>query len=127
MPTTGPMSRAGVSSAGGRNESNGIEPQEEVIRPRHGLNDRRIRLARRTEGTKKDGAGGNREQNDSRKNDVLPDRVRNEGHASCGQCVVFPQVGRAPHDAARHRPFVDSQLQHHQHVQAHEPDQQSRE
>ena len=41
------------------------------------------------------------------------------------QRLVFAFIGGSLYDAARHRPFVDSQLQHHQEMKANEPDQQS--
>ncbi len=105
-----------------------IEPQEEEIGRRRGLNDRRIRLAARTEGAEKDGAGGDRKKNDAGKHDVLPDGVGHEGLAvSVRQLVILLQIRRAPNDASRHGPFVDAEFQHQQHMQADEGDQRFRE
>ena len=42
------------------------------------------------------------------------------------QFVIFLHIRRAANDASRHRPFVDSELEHQQQMHADEGDQQSR-
>src|SRR5438445_10482099 len=106
---------------GGTNQENGrlgcwgqerqqsIQPQKEEVRARSCLDDRRIWLAARTEGTKMNRANGNRNQNEAGEQDVLPDSVRHERHTLLvRQLVILVHVGGAPNDASRHGPFIDS-------------------
>ena len=126
IATTGPMRSAGVSIEGGKSESKRVEPQEKVIGFRRGLDDGRIRAARGTERAEVHSAGGDRQKDERGEEQVLPDRVGNERSAVLlRQFVILACVGRAFHETARHRPFVDSELQHHQEMQTHEADQQS--
>ena len=104
----------------------GIEPEEEEVGTRHGLNDGRIRLAARAKGTEEEGAGHHGKQEDCRKDGVFPRGIGHEGNAGgFGQSRVIAVIIRLAHKTPRHRPFIDSQAQNHQQVQAHEGQQQS--
>ncbi len=60
------------------------------------------------------------------KNEILPDRARNEGDAvGVGELVVFLDVGVAANQPARHGPLVDAELEHHPDVQCGEGEQHS--
>src|SRR4029077_16326392 len=87
----------------------------------------RVRAAGRTERTEVHRARRDGQQNESRKEKILPHRIGNERRAILfGQFMVFAYVGRAFHNASRHGPFVDSKLYDHQEMKGHEADQHSR-
>ena len=105
----------------------GVQPEKKEIRARNRLDNCRIGLAGRSKGSKDDGAEGHRQQDATGKDQVLPDRVRHEGHTVLvSQFLVLLQVSLAPHQPAGHRPFIDPELEHHEQMQAHEPDQHPR-
>ncbi len=98
-----------------------VEPEENIIRPRRGLDDGGIGRAARSEGTEVDRAHGNREQDEAGEKQILGDCAGDKRHAFFArQVVIFPHVGRATDDSSRHRPVVDSQLQHQPQMQADE-------
>src|SRR5262249_6305791 len=79
------------------------------------------------EGEEEERAGAGGGEGGGREEDVLPDGVGEEGRAvGPRELVVLALVGRPPHHAARHRPLVDPELQHHQDVEGHEADQHPR-
>ena len=122
---TGPISSAGVSISGGRQREHRVEPEKEEIGARCGLNDRGIRPAGRAEGTEDGGDDGEREKDAAAEEQIFPDRAGNEGHAVfVRQLVILLHVGGVANDATGHGPFVDSQFQHHQQMQADERDEQ---
>ena len=87
-----------------------------------------IRLPAGTERAEGDGAGGDGEKNEAGKNQILSDRARHKRHAVfLRELVIFLQISRAANDASGHRPFVDSEFQHKQQMQADEGKQQIRE
>src|SRR5271170_7436543 len=103
-----------------------IQPQEEEVWTRSGLDNRGVGLAAGTEGPQVNCTEGDRKQYKTGKYDIFPDRARHERHAVfLYQLVVLLNVGGSAHDASRHGPFVDSQLQHHEQVDADESDQKS--
>src|SRR5438552_7395199 len=73
-----------------------VQPQEKEIRARNRLDNCRIGLAGRSKGSKDDGAEGYRQQDATGKDQVLPDRVRHEGHTVLvSQFLVLLQVSLA--------------------------------
>ena len=77
-------------------------------------------------GTEEESAGHHGKQDDCRKDSVFPRGIRHEGNAGgFGQSRVIAVIIRLAHKTPRHRPFIDSQAQNHQQVQAHEGQQQS--
>src|SRR5262249_25909817 len=105
----------------------GIEPQEKVIRLRHGLDNRRIRPACWTKWTEVEGASGDCQEDEPREEHIFPNGIGNEGFAiALRQFMVLAFIRRAFHEPSRHWPFVDSQRQHHQDMKGHESDQGSR-
>src|ERR1700730_16020822 len=98
-----------------------VEPQEEEIGFGGSLNDRRIRLTSRSVGSEHGCANCNRGEDRRGEEGVLPHSSRYEWPAILlRQFVVFRQVRRATNDAARHRPFVDAELDDHPHVKERE-------
>src|SRR5437879_546710 len=66
-------------------------------------------------------ADSDRKKNAAGEEDVLPHRVRHERHALLvSQFLIFLQVRGAADDASWHGPFVDSQFEHHEQVNANE-------
>ena len=122
----GPISKHRSFQRRRQQRQHGIEPQEKEIRTRRGLDDRRVGRAARTERAENGSARGNRQQNEAGEEDVLPHGSRHERHSLLmGQLVILLQIGCAAHDASGHRPFVDAELQHQEHVHGDERDQQA--
>src|SRR5262245_48349854 len=87
----------------------GIQPQEKVIRLRHGLDNRRIRPACRTKWAEVDGASGDCQEHEPREEHIFPHGVWNEGFAiALRQFMVLAFISRSFHEPSRHWPFVDS-------------------
>src|SRR6266852_9901304 len=103
----------------GQEREQSIQPQKEEVGTWGGLNDRRIRLAAWTKGTKMNRTNSNRNKNETGEENVLPYRLRHERHTLLvRESPIFLQIRGAPNDATRHGPFVDSQFQHHKQVHA---------
>src|SRR5262245_235514 len=111
----------------GKQRKYGVEPQEKVIRLRHGLDNRRIRPACRTKWAEVEGASGDCQEHEPREEHIFPHAIGKEGCAiALRQFMVLAFIRRSFHEPARHRPFVDSQRQHPQDMKGHEGDQGSR-
>jgi len=67
-----------VSRLTGQEGEQRIQPQKEKVRPRSSLDNRRIRPAARTKGTKIDRADSDRKKNETGEQYVLPHRARHE-------------------------------------------------
>src|ERR1700722_18185346 len=86
-----------------------IQPQKEEVRSRRRLNDSGIRLAARTEGTEISCARGDRKQDETREQDVLPNCIGHERHTLfVREVVILLQIGGSTNDASRHGPLVNS-------------------
>src|ERR1700693_4958496 len=82
---------------GRKEREQSIQPQEEKIGTRGGLNDRRIRLAAGTKGTKMNRANGNRNKNEPGEHNVFPHRLGHEWYALLmSEFVIFLHVRGAP-------------------------------
>src|SRR6266403_3282265 len=103
-----------------------VQPQKEVVWFRRRLDDRRVRAAGRTKRTEVQSACGHRQEDESGKEQIFPYRIRNKGRAifSC-ELMIFVLVRCALDETSWHRPFVNSELQHHQEMKADETDQHS--
>src|SRR5271168_704744 len=113
--------------AGRKIRQHRIQPKEEEIWLRGSLNDRWVRLASRSVGSEHCCANGNRGEDRCGEESVLPHSSRYEWPAILlRQFVVFRKVRSATNNAARHRPFVDAELDDHPHMKARERQQHSR-
>jgi len=85
-----------------------------------------IWAAGRTERTEVQSACGHCQENETGKEQIFPHRIRNKGRAifSC-ELMIFVFVRCSLDDTSWHRPFVNSELQHHQEMKTHETDQHS--
>ena len=96
-----------------------VDPEEREIGFRRGLDDGGIGLSGGTERAEEESTGDDGEHDGRRKDRVLPYGVRHKGHAVLlDQLVIFALVSGFPHQAARHRPLIDAETQHHPHMQA---------
>src|SRR6266403_3359769 len=103
-----------------------VQPQKEVVWFRRRLDDRRVRAAGRTERTEVQSACGYCQEDESGKEQIFPYRIRNKGRAifSC-ELMIFVLVRCALDETSWHRPFVNSELQHHREMKTNETDQHS--
>src|SRR6185369_17824044 len=102
-------------------------PKKEVIWPRNCLHDRWVWLAFRTKRPEKSRAKNQGKNDYTREHKIFAERVRYKRHPVLGrQIVILLEIRRALHDAAGHRPFVDSQLEDHEHMQADKGEQHAR-
>src|SRR5258708_23636232 len=103
-----------------------VQPQKEVVWFRRRLDDRRVRAAGRTERTEVQSACGHCQEDESGKEQIFPYCIRNKGRAifSC-ELMIFVLVRCALDETSWHRPFVNSELQHHQEMKTNETDQHS--
>src|SRR6266403_151604 len=103
-----------------------VQPQKEVVWFGRRLDNCGIWAAGRTERTEVQSAGGHCQEDESGKEQIFPYRIRNKGRAifSC-ELMIFVLVGCALDETSWHRPFVNSELQHHQEVKTNKTDQHS--
>src|SRR5690242_138059 len=103
-----------------------VQPQKEVVWFRRRLDDRRVRATGRTERTEVQSACGHCQEDESGKEQIFPYRIRNKGCTifSC-ELMIFVLVRCALDETSWHRPFVNSELQHHQEMKTNETDQHS--
>ena len=122
--TTGPIRQRRRLHLRRQECQQGVEPLEEEIRLGNGLHDRRIGLSAGTVGTEHRSAQASTlTMMNAAKIMSFHTAYRHEGHAVLlRHLFVLLNVGRAAHQAARHRPLVDAQLQHHQQVYGDESD-----
>src|SRR5258705_1105809 len=110
----------------GQEREESIKPQKEEVGMWRGLNNGRVWLAAWTKGAEIHRAHSDRQKDKTGEQYVLPHRIRHEWHTlQMRQLAIFLEIGVAPDNAARHWPFVDSQFQHHQQVNADKGNQQS--
>ena len=125
-----PARRAGRRLHPGRQQRGDREdPEEEEVRPRHGLDDRR-------DPARRPGRRARRPRRRRRRQHEQTRRTRGPSgtpSGTNGTPSFVDQPRRTPrrrsrlsHQPPRHRPLVDAELEHHQQVQADEPDQQAR-
>ena len=99
----------------------GIEPEEEEVGLRSGLNDGGIGRAGRAEWAEIESAKGDGKKDEGGKEHIFPNGAGDEGYAVfLGELVIFLDVGGLADDAAGHGPFVDSQFDDHQQVHGYE-------
>src|SRR6267154_3184298 len=103
-----------------------VQPQKEVVWFGRRLDNGGIWAAGRTERTEVQSACGHCQEDETGKEQIFPYRIRNKGRAifSC-ELMVFVFVRCALDETSWHRPFVNSELQHHQEMKTNETDQHS--
>src|SRR5882724_7350302 len=103
-----------------------VQPQKEVVWFRRRLDYGRVRAAGRTERTEVQSACGHCQEDESGKEQIFPYRIRNKRRPIfLRQFVILGGVGGFFHETSWHRPFVNSELQHHQEMKTNETDQHS--
>src|SRR5882724_6259073 len=103
-----------------------VQPQKEVVWFRRRLDYGRVRAAGRTERTEVQSACGHCQEDESGKEQIFPYRIRNKGRAIFSrELMIFVFVRCALDETSWHRPFVNSELQHHQEMKTNETDQHS--
>src|SRR6266403_2719288 len=103
-----------------------VQPQKEVVWFGRRLDNCGIWAAGRTERTEVQSAGGHCQEDETGKEQIFPYRIWNKGRAIffC-ELMIFVFVRCALDETSWHRPFVNSELQHHQEVKTNETDQHS--
>src|SRR6266849_1901195 len=85
-----------------------------------------VRAAGRTERTEVQSACGHCQEDESGKEQIFPYRIRNKRRPIfLRQFVILSGVCGFFHETSWHRPFVNSELQHHQEMKTNETDQHS--
>src|SRR5579883_2209676 len=111
---------------GGKQGEHGVEPEKEIIGAGSGLNKGGIGAPTGAKGAEIESARSDGQKNDSGKDKILPDGIRDKRHAILlEKFFVFGGISGAADDAAGHRPLIDAQLEDHQKMEADEGDEQA--
>ena len=105
----------------GKQREQCVNPEEEIVGTRSGLNDGGIGTSGWTEGTEVSGNEGKRDKNTGAEENVFVNGGWHEGDAvRFDEFVILLLVSGFTNDATGHRPFVDAELQHHEEVKSNE-------